>query len=135
MAVVFGWLTLGLVFSAGLIPLGYRWRMTRRAAPDSKPISIHVMLGVATAGAAFVHALFSVLSLGSPTAVGAGNLAIAIGGAALLVLMAHVGIGLQLRNPKLRKKRKDLRGKHLLTAITITVLSVAHAVMLATAAP
>lgn len=134
MAVILGWLTLGLVFVAGLIPLGYRLREKRRAGPDSKPISLHVTIGVATAAAAFAHALVSVLSLGSASAVSAGNLAIAVGGAALLVLMAHVGIGLQLRNPKLRK-RKELRTKHLFTALTIAVCALVHALLLATAAP
>jgi len=135
MAFASGWLTLGLVLLAGVIPLGYRWKIGRRADPQSRPISMHVTLGIATAAAAFAHALFSVMSLGSAKVVAAGNLALALGGAALLVLMAHVGIGLQLRNPKLRKGRKPLRKKHLVTAITITLCAIAHTVMLLVAAP
>lgn len=136
-----GWLAFGLILSAGAIPLGYRLREKRRAAPTSRPISLHVSLGIAVAAAAFVHALLGVLSLGSARAIGAGNAGLLAGAIALLVLMAHVGIGLQLRNPQLGKKkgqlrkRQELRGKHLMTALTITVFAVAHVAMLWSSAP
>lgn len=135
MAFASGWLALGLVLIAALVPLGYRWKLGHRASPQSRPISMHVALGIATAAAAFAHALFSVMSLGSASVVAAGNIALALGGAALLVLMAHVGIGLQLRNPQLRKARKPLRAKHLATAITITLCAIAHVAMLLFAEP
>ncbi len=124
-----GYLAFGLVLVAGTVPLGYRWRHGRRAAPASPPISLHVRLGVATAGAAFAHGLFALMQLGSSRAITAGNLALAAGAGALLVLMAHVGIGLQLRDPKLRT-RQATRRKHLATALTITALAITHVVMM-----
>jgi hypothetical protein len=118
-----------LVFVAGAIPLGYRLRVGRRAAPNSEPISWHVALGLAVVGAAFIHSVLGVLSLGYPRAIGASELAIWAGVFAALVLMAHVGIGLQLRNPKLRD-RTQRRRWHLATALTIAVCALAHAVLL-----
>jgi hypothetical protein len=129
-----GWLAFGLILAAGAIPVGYRLRDGRRAAPSSAPISLHVSLGIAVAAAAFVHALLGILSLGSSRAIGAGNAGLLAGAVALLVLMAHVGIGLQLRNPKLRK-RPELRRKHLATALIISVCALTHVAMLWSAAP
>lgn len=124
-----GFLALGLILVAAAVPLGYRLRLARRAAPVSRAISIHVALGVATTAAAFAHGLFALLQLGSSRAIAAGNIALAAGAGALLVLMAHVGIGLQLRDPKLRT-RQTTRRKHLATALTITALAIVHVVML-----
>jgi hypothetical protein len=124
-----GWLTLGLVFTAGLVPLGFRLRHRRRAAPNSGPISLHVALGLAVVAAAFVHSVLGVLSLGSERAIGASELSIWAGVIAVLVLMAHVGVGLQLRNPKLRERTR-LRRWHLTTALTIAVCAVVHALLL-----
>lgn len=124
-----GWVTFALVFLAGAVPLGYRLRQGQRAAPTSSPISFHVLLGLGVVLAALVHSLAGVLSLGSPRAIGASDLAIWAGVAAVLVLMAHVGVGLQLRNPKLRT-RPALRKRHLATALTIAVCAVVHAVLL-----
>jgi len=131
-AIASGWLAFVLIFAAALVPVGYRLRAQRRAAPRSRTISIHVIIGVSVAGAAFVHGLFGVMQLGSPGAIAGGNLALFAGAAALLVLMAHVGIGLQLRDPKL-KRRPQTRAKHLATAFTIMVLALVHAVTLWTA--
>ena len=131
-AIASGFVALGLVFIAGAVPLGYRLQQGRRAAPGSRPISIHVAIGVATTAAAFGHGLVALMSLGSSRAIAAGNLPLAVGAGALLVLMAHVGIGLQLRDPKARK-RPELRRKHLMTALTIAALALAHTVMLWTA--
>ena len=69
------------------------------------------------------------MSLGSASAIEAGNLALAAGGMALLVVMAHVGIGFQLRNPQQRKRSK-LRRQHQITAATIVVFSLVHALWL-----
>ena len=113
---------------AAFLPLGYRWYNGRRAAPQSRPISLHVAVGVVVALTAFAHALFAVLSLGTAQAIGAGNLGLALGGIAVFVLMAHVGIGFQLRRPKLRD-RPALRAKHRITALTIASFAVAHTVI------
>ena len=132
MAVYSGWVTLALIVIAAMLPLGYRLKNSRRAAPVSRLTGTHVGIGVAVVLMAFGHSLFGVLSLGSSSAIAAGDLAIALGGVALLVLMAHVGIGLQLRNPKLRS-RQEQRRKHIATATTIAVFAVSHAVLLLTA--
>jgi hypothetical protein len=124
-AVGTGWLALGLIACAAAIPLGYRLRTGNRAHPRSRSTSIHVVVGVATTMAAFGHGLTALFSLGSARAISAGNLGLAAGAAALLVLMAHVGIGLQLRDPKL-KKRPEKRRTHLATALTITLLALVH---------
>jgi hypothetical protein len=90
---------------------------------------MHVGLGIAVAVTAFVHALFGVMALGSSRAIGVSDWAIWAGSIALLVLMAHVGLGLQLRDLKLRN-RAELRLKHLATALVITACAVTHVVML-----
>jgi membrane-bound metal-dependent hydrolase YbcI (DUF457 family) len=123
-----GWLALALVMSAAAIPIGHRLRVGRRAAPQSATTALHVTLGVATTAAAFTHALFGVFSLGSPRAIGAGNAGLAAGALALLVLMAHVGIGLQLRDPKLRT-RQEKRRTHQVTALIISACAIGHIVM------
>jgi hypothetical protein len=129
MAVVSGWVTLAFIFVAGLVPLGYRLLEGRRAGPHSRPISLHVMVGVVVAATAFAHAMVAVTSLGTPQAIGGGNLGLALGGVAVFVLMAHIGIGLRLRDPKLRR-RKELRGRHRLTALTIVAFAIAHTVII-----
>jgi hypothetical protein len=52
-------------------------------------------------------------------------LALAPAGVALFVLVAHVGIGLQLKNPKIRG-RSGKRRAHWATAITIIVMVFLH---------
>jgi len=128
-----GWLTLCAIFVAATVPLGAHLKLRRRAAPRSSPIKLHVSIGVATAVAAFIHALFGVLSLGSARAIGGGNAARFAGAGALLVLVAHVGIGLQLHDPKL-KKRPETRRKHVVTATIIAVCALLHVVLLRSAA-
>ncbi len=77
------------------------------------------------AAAAFSHTLTAVLALGSPSAIGAGDWALASGAAAFLVLLAHTGLGLQLRKPKLRR-RGDIRRQHWTTATLIVTAIVVH---------
>ena len=118
---------MGFIVVAALLPLGYRWYAGRRAAPQSRVTAFHVAVGVVVALVAFVHALMAVLSLGTAQAIGAGNLGLALGGIAVFVLMAHVGIGLQLRRPKLRD-RPATRAKHRFTALTIAAFAVLHTI-------
>jgi hypothetical protein len=121
-------MTMGFIVAAALLPLAYRWYAGRRAAPQSRITSLHVAVGLVVALAAFVHALMAVMSLGTAQAIGAGNLGLALGGIAVFVLMAHVGIGLQLRRPKLRD-RPAMRAKHRFTALTIVSFAVAHTIL------
>jgi hypothetical protein len=124
-----GWVAVTLIVCAALLPLGYRLRNQRRAAPDSSLLSVHVVLGLATSAAAFFHALTILPALGSPEAIGGGALPLAAGSGAFFVLIAHVGVGLQLRNPAV-KQRADKRKKHLATAITIALAAAIHVAIL-----
>ncbi len=124
-----GWFAAVAILVAGLIPLAARMRLGKRATPESGPIGAHTTLGMIVAGFAFLHALFSLLALGSSSAVGAGELALGAGGAALFVLVAHAGIGFQLKSPKLRDRPKKRR-THQITATIIVLCVTAHAVLL-----
>jgi hypothetical protein len=131
MAFWLGWLAvLSIVFSAS-IPIGIRLKTQRRAAPDSPPIRLHVLLGTATTLLAFVHTLAALSNLGSSAAIGGGNLALMTGGIAFMIVIAHAGIGLQLRDVKL-KDRVRQRRRHVATAIAISVVAIAHVVLLRT---
>jgi hypothetical protein len=129
-----GWVAVALILAAGVVPLLQRLREGRRAAPTSPSTRFHVVVGLTVAFVTFLHTLVAVLALGSPSAVAVGDLALAAGGLGFLVLTAHTGLGLQLRQPKL-KQRGDKRRSHVLTAITITLAVAAHAVLLLNAGP
>ncbi len=124
-----GWIAAAAILMAALVPLQHRLRHGKRAAVESGTTRLHVAFGMAVAGVGFGHALLSLFSLGASSTIGEGQLALACGGAALFVLMAHAGIGFQLRDPKLRK-RPEKRRTHLITASTIIVLVVLHAILL-----
>ena len=124
-----GWVADALVACAATVPLGYRILNRRRAAPDSKPIGIHATIGIATAAAAGGHTLAILPSLGSPAAVGGGMLAILPATLAFFLLFAHVGVGMQLRNVKLRDRLKKRR-LHLFLASAIAITATAHVVFL-----
>lgn len=101
----------------------------RRAPLESKPIRSHVVIGVSAAAFAFAHTLAVLPSLGSPEAIGAGDWPLASGAVAFLFLVAHVGVGQQLRNPKLRT-RPRMRRTHLAIATAIIAAVAWHVVML-----
>ena len=120
-----GWITaLAIAVSAG-VPLGFRAFEKRRAAPDSPPIRLHVALGTATALMAFVHTLAALADLGSSAAIGGGFFALMAGGVAFLIVIAHVGIGLQLRDVRLKDRAKKRR-MHLATASSIAIMAALH---------
>jgi hypothetical protein len=129
-----GWVAAALILVAAVVPVGYRLKAGKRAVPTSPTIRSHVVVGLVVAGVSFLHTLVSVLALGSPSAVAVGDLALAFGGLAFLALVAHTGLGLQLRDPKLRH-RADKRRSHVITALVITAAVAAHAALLLTAAP
>jgi cytochrome b561 len=118
MSVVSGWIALACIVLAACIPIGARLRAGKRAAAGSAPIKLHMALGFGTSIAAFIHTLLVIPALGSPAAVAGGMLALAPAGAAFFLLMAHTGIGLQLRDEKLRDRAKKRRA-HLTTAVSI----------------
>lgn len=128
-SVVSGWIGVALVVIAAAMPTVARLRLGRRAAPDSQVIRGHVLAGLATSAAAFLHALTILPSLGTAEAVNGGLLALGAGAVAFFVLFAHVGVGLQLRNPALRGRVKKRR-THVATAVIIAVFVAAHVVLL-----
>jgi formate-dependent nitrite reductase membrane component NrfD len=124
-----GWLALLVITSAGFVPLSQRLRRGRRAEVGSAPMRVHVALGIAASAAAALHTLMALPALGSAAAISGGALALVPGAVAFLVVVAHVGIGLQLRSPKLRA-RANKRRAHQITALCIVVLAALHAVVL-----
>jgi hypothetical protein len=127
MAALSGYAAIILILIAASLPLGYRLRADKRAAPQSATIRGHVVLGLSTALVAFLHTLVALPSLGSPEAVGAGLLPLASAGCAFFLLVAHAGIGLQLRDPRLRE-RASKRRTHAITAVAIAVAVAAHVI-------
>jgi hypothetical protein len=123
-----GWFAAGLLAVAFSIPAGH-WLLRRKRAPfDSRPVTTHIAIGMGAAGAGFLHPLVALLALGSPGAVGGGDLGLAFGGFAFMMLLAHTGLGLALRDPKL-KKRANARRAHLTTASIILASVGAHAAL------
>lgn len=124
-----GWLAVIAIVLAGTIPLVTRVRLGKRGAPGSPPIRAHVVLGLVTSACAFAHTLVVLPALGSPAATGAGMTAIAPAGLAFFLLVAHAGLGLQLRDEKL-KTRVKTRRSHAMTAALIVVAVSVHVVAL-----
>ncbi len=120
MALWSGWLAALAIVIAASIPLGMRLRLGKRAPPASKPIRIHVLIGLITSGIAFLHTILVIPALGSPAATGAGPLAIAPAALAFMLLVAHAGLGLQLRDERLKTRAKTRRS-HAMTAIAIAI--------------
>lgn len=124
-----GWAAVLAIVIAASIPLLVRLRAGKRAAPSSQPIKTHVVVGIVTSGCAFAHTLVVIPALGSPAATGAGMTAIAPAGLAFFLLVAHAGLGLQLRNEKLKTRAKTRRS-HAITAILIATAVTIHVVAL-----
>jgi hypothetical protein len=113
------------IVASAVLPLGFRALNKRRAAPESAPIRLHVALGTATTLIAFLHTLAALPELGSPAAVGGGSWALIPAGLAFALVIAHAGIGLQLRDPKLRQRVRK-RAAHVATALAIAATVIAH---------
>jgi hypothetical protein len=121
-----GWGAVVVMIAAASLPLVARLASGARAPVDAPPIRRHVFLGMGAALLGFLHPLTAIFSLGSEGAIGGGVLALGLGALAFVVLLAHTGIGLKLRDPKLRK-RDASRARHFATATTILGLALAHA--------
>ena len=89
----------------------------------------HVAIGLATSVIGFLHTATLVADLGAPGAVAGGAIALAPGAFAFFVLVAHTGIGLQLRDERL-KDRPRKRRLHRLTASLIVIGVAAHVLAL-----
>ncbi len=134
MAKWIGWVAAALIAAAALVPLGYRVRFGKRAAPESETIRFHVVVGIAVSVVALLHTLAVLGALGSASAIEAGMVTFVPGVAAFFLLFAHVGVGLQLREPKVRNRAKKRR-THVTTAIAIALAAAAHVIALRFAAP
>lgn len=124
-----GWFATTAIVLAALVPIVQRVRAGKRAAPGSRPIRLHVLIGLATAALAFMHTMAVLPALGSPAAIAGGLFAMLPAGAAFFLLVAHAGLGLQLRDPKL-KDRARKRRMHTTTAVLIALTVGAHVTML-----
>ena len=120
-----GWLGAALIIAAAFVPLGHRVFVRRRAVPTSRTIHAHVILGFAAAAVALLHTLAAIPALGSPAAIRGGMTALAPAAAAFFLLFAHVGVGLRLRNPRLRE-RSRIRRWHVFLAVAIAATAAAH---------
>jgi len=129
LALCSAWLAAALIVAAALVPLGHRALARRRAVPESRAISSHVVLGLAAIAMAVLHTFAVVPELGSPAAIRGGMMALAPATAAFFLLFAHVGVGLRLRNPRLRG-RVRIRRWHVALATAIVVAVVAHVTVL-----
>lgn len=129
MASISGWLAACSVLLAGALPLTHRVLRHKRAPLASSWLSAHVALGIAVSALAFVHVIAAIPSLGESAVVAGGMGALAPGVAAFFCLVAHTGVGLQLRRPNLRD-RAQKRRLHLCTASVIVIAAAAHVWML-----
>jgi hypothetical protein len=129
MATLTGWCATAAIVFAVLVPIVQRLRAGKRAAPGSPPIRLHVTVGLATAALAFAHTMAVIPALGSPAAIGGGIEALFPAGAAFFLLIAHAGLGLQLRDPRLRDRARKRR-MHTTTAVLIGLAVSVHVVLL-----
>jgi hypothetical protein len=118
-----------LVVAAALVPLGHRALLRRRAAPASRVMDGHVVIGLCASLAALLHTLVALPALGSPASIRGGMSALGPAAAAFFLLFAHVGVGLRLRG-KATRDRARLRRRHLALALAIIVAVAAHVVAL-----
>jgi hypothetical protein len=132
-ASISGWIAAVLIVLAALVPLVARVRAGKRPPPTAPPIQIHVVAGLATSLAAFLHTGLVLPELGSPAAVAGGSPALFAGAVAFLVLVAHGGLGLRLRDVRLRD-RSSRRRRHVITAVLLALTVAAHAWLLSRAA-
>lgn len=128
-----GWLATLAMAIAASVPIHQRWKHGKRAAPGSEPIRVHVVIGLTVSALAFGHTLLILPELGSPAATAGGVFALLPGGVAFVLMLAHAGLGLQLRDPKL-KRRANVRRSHTITATLIAIFVALHAVALERAA-
>jgi hypothetical protein len=129
LALFSGYLAVLVIVAAGLIPMGVRLRLGRRAAPDSGITRTHVAFGSAAAVCTFLHTLMALPALGDPAATSGGSMALIPAAFAFLVVVSHAGVGLQLKDTRL-KDRPNKRRIHLATALLIVASVAVHVVLL-----
>jgi hypothetical protein len=124
-----GWCTVALFLLAATIPLTHRAFRGRRAAPDTRLMQGHALVGLGTTFVALAHTMTILPAMGSPAAVAGGTIALAPGVLAVFMLCAHVGVGLQLRRRQL-KDRARKRRTHVIIATGIAVAVLGHVLAL-----
>ncbi|MCL2723159.1 MAG: hypothetical protein FWD69_01860 [Polyangiaceae bacterium] len=124
-----GWIATMALAAAAILPMVFRFRARRRARPSSPIIRQHVALGFLTSALAFGHTIVVLPVLGSPAATGGGMMALAPAGVAFFFLVAHAGLGLQLRDERLKERTKKRRA-HAVTAAVIMIAITIHVVAL-----
>jgi cytochrome b561 len=126
-----GWATITLISAAGLVPLVARLQGKKRAQPDSVPTRTHVVLGLGVVVVCFLHTGVVLPNVGAPGAAAGGMLAMIPACLGFALLIAHAGLGLQLRNVKLKDRIKKRR-MHTLTAALIFVAACTHVAAIVT---
>lgn len=124
-----GWVAFAVIVVAAAIPTLHHLFLARRASPLSRTLQWHAGVGALAGVFVFVHAGTAMGALGDPSVVRAGNLAIFPALLAAFLVVAHVGVGLRLRSPRLRA-RVRLRRTHAAFATTILAAALAHVVAL-----
>ena len=127
-----GWATITLISSAGLVPIVARLQGKKRPPPDSLPTRTHVLLGLAVTVVCFLHTGVVLPNVGAPGAAAGGMIAMIPACIGFAMLIAHAGLGLQLRNPKLKDRIKKRR-MHTFTATVIFLAACTHIVAIVTA--
>jgi hypothetical protein len=128
---VSGWISVAMIVSAGAVPVAARIYAGKRPPPESQTTRSHVVLGMIVCVVAFAHTGVVLPMVGAPGALAGGMLGMIPACAAFGTLVAHAGLGLQLRRPKL-KDRIRKRRMHATTAALIVLGAGVHiAAMLA----
>jgi hypothetical protein len=134
LATISGWVAVAICFFAVAMPIGFRLRHGRRAELADPSVRRHVALGMTALALGAAHPLTALFQLGSPEAIGGGVLGLALGGLAFVVLISHSGLGLKLRDPKLRG-RPASRRRHVVTASLLCLSALGHALACRLSAP
>ncbi len=127
-----GWATITLITAAGLVPLVARMQAKKRLPADSAPTRTHVLLGMCVCIVCFLHTGVALPNVGAPGAAAGGMLAMIPASLGFALLIAHAGLGLQLRRPKL-KDRIRKRRMHTVTASVIFLAACTHVAAIMTA--
>ncbi len=120
-----GWATITLISAAGLVPLVARISARKRLPTESAATRTHVLLGLGVCVVCFLHTGVTLPNVGAPGAAAGGMLAMIPACLGFALLIAHAGLGLSLRRPKL-KDRITKRRMHAVTATVIFLAACTH---------
>ncbi len=129
LATLSGFVGGAFIFGALAIPIVHCVFAHRRAVVTSRVTRTHVVFGFSAAAMAIVHTIAAIPELGSSAVIRAGMIALVPACIAFFLLFAHVGVGLRLRHPTL-KKRPKVRRLHVILALSIVTTVTVHVVAL-----